>query len=145
MVQKEPSVQKKHPKQLHQVSHNPLDSTSPLVKKGKQREVPKAKKPTPLKRVRITEIWDLEQAVLLFLKHFTFICLFPFMLQIILKEREERKQNRLLEEQGSVPRAEESRVSSNPREDLLETAVSQEDPQGLIGADRQMLGNFQGN
>lgn len=31
--------------------HNPLDSTSPMMKKGKQREVPKAKKPTPLKKV----------------------------------------------------------------------------------------------
>lgn len=31
--------------------HNPLDSSAPLVKKGKQREVPKAKKPTPLKKV----------------------------------------------------------------------------------------------
>lgn len=32
--------------------HNPLDSSAPLVKKGKQREVPKAKKPTSLKKVR---------------------------------------------------------------------------------------------
>lgn len=31
--------------------HNPLDSSAPLVKKGKQREVPKAKKPTSLKKV----------------------------------------------------------------------------------------------
>uniref|UniRef100_A0A4X2KSG5 SECIS binding protein 2 n=1 Tax=Vombatus ursinus TaxID=29139 RepID=A0A4X2KSG5_VOMUR len=31
--------------------HNPLDSSSPLIKKGKQREVPKAKKPTSLKKV----------------------------------------------------------------------------------------------
>ncbi|XP_040093719.1 selenocysteine insertion sequence-binding protein 2 isoform X4 [Oryx dammah] len=46
--------------------HNPLDSTSPMTKKGKQREVPKAKKPTPLKK-------------------------------IILKERQERKQQRLQE------------------------------------------------
>ncbi|XP_043726445.1 selenocysteine insertion sequence-binding protein 2 isoform X9 [Cervus elaphus] len=46
--------------------HNPLDSTSPMMKKGKQREVPKAKKPTPLKK-------------------------------IILKERQERKQQRLQE------------------------------------------------
>ncbi|XP_026858723.2 selenocysteine insertion sequence-binding protein 2 isoform X1 [Electrophorus electricus] len=67
VVHKDPSVQKKHPWQQERVAHNPLDSTCPLVKKGKQREVPKAKKPTPLKR-------------------------------IILKEREERKQNRLLEE-----------------------------------------------
>ncbi|XP_037706914.1 selenocysteine insertion sequence-binding protein 2 isoform X2 [Choloepus didactylus] len=53
---------------LNQVKtpHNPLDSSAPLVKKGKQREVPKAKKPTSLKK-------------------------------IILKEREERKQQRLQE------------------------------------------------
>ncbi|XP_045418313.1 selenocysteine insertion sequence-binding protein 2 isoform X2 [Lemur catta] len=44
--------------------HNPLDSSAPLMKKGKQREVPKAKKPTSLKK-------------------------------IILKERQERKQQRL--------------------------------------------------
>lgn len=46
--------------------HNPLDSSAPLMKKGKQREVPRAKKPTSLKK-------------------------------IILKEREERKQQRLQE------------------------------------------------
>ncbi|XP_045145351.1 selenocysteine insertion sequence-binding protein 2 isoform X2 [Echinops telfairi] len=39
---------------LHQVQtpHNPLDSSAPLRKKGKQREVPKAKKPTSLKKER---------------------------------------------------------------------------------------------
>ncbi|KAJ8415581.1 hypothetical protein AAFF_G00425610 [Aldrovandia affinis] len=103
VVHKDPSAQKKHPKLLDKVAHNPLDSTSPLVKKGKQREVPKAKKPTPLKR-------------------------------IILKEREERKQNRLLEEQGLVPPAEDSGPADNPTEDLQEAAVSEED---LTGADRQ--------
>uniref|UniRef100_W5N1D0 SECIS binding protein 2 n=1 Tax=Lepisosteus oculatus TaxID=7918 RepID=W5N1D0_LEPOC len=72
VVHKDPSTQKKHPRQLEKVAHNPLDSTSPLVKKGKQREVPKPKKPTPLKK-------------------------------IILKEREERKQRRLLEERGLIP------------------------------------------
>ncbi|XP_066460154.1 selenocysteine insertion sequence-binding protein 2 isoform X2 [Eleutherodactylus coqui] len=35
--------------------HNPLDSSSPLVKKGKQREVPKAKKPTSLKKIILKE------------------------------------------------------------------------------------------
>lgn len=49
-MQKQPSVQKKLPWQQDRIAHNPLDSTSPLVKKGKQREVPKAKKPTPLKK-----------------------------------------------------------------------------------------------
>ncbi|XP_062985511.1 selenocysteine insertion sequence-binding protein 2 isoform X2 [Elgaria multicarinata webbii] len=52
--------------------HNPLDSSAPLVKKGKQREVPKAKKPTSLKK-------------------------------IILKEREQRKQQHLLE-QMAIPK-----------------------------------------
>ncbi|XP_068422756.1 selenocysteine insertion sequence-binding protein 2 isoform X2 [Clinocottus analis] len=74
-VQKQPLVQKKLPWQQDKIAHNPLDSTSPLVKKGKQREVPKAKKPTPLKKV-------------------------------ILKEREERKQKRLLDERGLLPECE---------------------------------------
>ena len=51
VVQKQASVQKKPSWQQGQVAHNPLDSTCPMVKKGKQREVPKAKKPTPLKKV----------------------------------------------------------------------------------------------
>ncbi|NXU35556.1 SEBP2 protein, partial [Drymodes brunneopygia] len=56
--------------------HNPLDSSAPLVKKGKQREVPKAKRPTPLKK-------------------------------IILKEREQRKQQHLLE-QKAAPKGEDN-------------------------------------
>lgn len=88
MVPKNPLVQKKHPRQLEKVAHNPLDSTSPLVKKGKQREVPKAKKPSPLKK-------------------------------IILKEREERKQYRLLEEQGLNP-ATEITVSNVQNEEPFE-------------------------
>ncbi|XP_015230915.1 PREDICTED: selenocysteine insertion sequence-binding protein 2 [Cyprinodon variegatus] len=72
VVQKQTTAVKKSPWQQDKIAHNPLDSTSPLVKKGKQREVPKAKKPTPLKKV-------------------------------ILKEREERKQRRLLEERGLLP------------------------------------------
>ncbi|XP_034265924.1 selenocysteine insertion sequence-binding protein 2 isoform X1 [Pantherophis guttatus] len=60
-----PSIQKNTP-------HNPLDSSSPLVKKGKQREVPKPKKPTSLKK-------------------------------IILKEREQRKQQHILE-QMAIPK-----------------------------------------
>ncbi|VTJ67637.1 Hypothetical predicted protein [Marmota monax] len=35
--------------------HNPLDSSAPLMKKGKQREVPKAKKPTSLKKIILKE------------------------------------------------------------------------------------------
>ncbi|XP_026633894.1 selenocysteine insertion sequence-binding protein 2 isoform X5 [Microtus ochrogaster] len=51
--------------------HNPLDSSAPLMKKGKQREIPKAKKPTSLKK-------------------------------IILKERQERLQQRLQESAVSL-------------------------------------------
>lgn len=92
VVHKETSVQKKQWQQ-EKTPHNPLDSTCPLVKKGKQREVPKAKKPTPLKRV-------------------------------ILREREERKQNRLLEERDparvSIEAAEkETSNSENPSETSL--------------------------
>ncbi|XP_011477053.1 selenocysteine insertion sequence-binding protein 2 isoform X3 [Oryzias latipes] len=76
VVHKQALAQKKPPWQQEKVAHNPLDSTCPLVKKGKQREVPKAKKPTPLKKV-------------------------------ILKEREERKQKRLLEERGLLPENEQ--------------------------------------
>ncbi|XP_026178033.1 selenocysteine insertion sequence-binding protein 2 [Mastacembelus armatus] len=54
IVSKQPVIQKK-PWQQDKIAHNPLDSTSPLVKKGKQREVPKAKKPTPLKKVILKE------------------------------------------------------------------------------------------
>ncbi|XP_059403616.1 selenocysteine insertion sequence-binding protein 2-like isoform X3 [Carassius carassius] len=91
-VHKEPSVQKKQWQQ-EKTPHNPLDSTCPLVKKGKQREVPKAKKPTPLKRV-------------------------------ILREREERKQNRLLEERDPARVAteageNETSNSENPSETSL--------------------------
>ena len=49
---KQTLVQKKGAWQQDKFAHNPLDSTSPMMKKGKQREVPKAKKPTQLKRVR---------------------------------------------------------------------------------------------
>lgn len=31
--------------------HNPLDSTAPRVKRGKEREIPKVKRPTALKKV----------------------------------------------------------------------------------------------
>ncbi|XP_067839328.1 selenocysteine insertion sequence-binding protein 2-like isoform X2 [Heptranchias perlo] len=74
LVPKEPTTSKRQPQSSSQekVPHNPLDSSAPLVKRGKQREVPKAKKPTSLKK-------------------------------IILKEREERKQRRLLEEKGLIP------------------------------------------
>lgn len=50
VAQKQPSAQKKPLRTQDKMAHNPLDSTSPLVKKGKQREVPKLKKPTALKK-----------------------------------------------------------------------------------------------
>ncbi|XP_061481923.1 selenocysteine insertion sequence-binding protein 2 isoform X2 [Rhineura floridana] len=73
LLSKESMIVTKSP-QLNQgkTPHNPLDSSAPLVKKGKQREVPKAKKPTSLKK-------------------------------IILKEREQRKQQHLLE-QTAIPK-----------------------------------------
>lgn len=91
-------VQKKLPWQQDKIAHNPLDSTSPLVKKGKQREIPKAKKPTPLKK-------------------------------IILKEREERKQNRLLEERGLVPSKEKSTPASIATEVPYEKAEVEQEQQ----------------
>ncbi|XP_036788993.2 selenocysteine insertion sequence-binding protein 2 isoform X6 [Manis pentadactyla] len=41
--------------------HNPLDSSAPLVKKGKQREVPKTKKPTSLKKIILKERQERKQ------------------------------------------------------------------------------------
>ncbi|XP_033829077.2 selenocysteine insertion sequence-binding protein 2-like isoform X2 [Periophthalmus magnuspinnatus] len=92
VVPKQPPVQKK-PVIQGKIAHNPLDSTSPLVKKGKQREVPKAKKPTALKKV-------------------------------ILKEREERKQRRLLEERGELPESES--VHAEAEEEDCETSAADE-------------------
>ncbi|XP_019731729.1 selenocysteine insertion sequence-binding protein 2 isoform X3 [Hippocampus comes] len=85
VIHKQPAPQKRTPRQQDKIAHNPLDSTSPLVKKGKQREVPKAKKPTALKKV-------------------------------ILKEREERKQRRLLEETAVTPQH-DSTVDAHAAED----------------------------
>uniref|UniRef100_A0A671UHG9 SECIS binding protein 2 n=1 Tax=Sparus aurata TaxID=8175 RepID=A0A671UHG9_SPAAU len=65
VVQKQQLVQKKLPWQQDKIAHNPLDSTSPLVKKGKQREVPKAKKPTRLKKVILKEREERKQRRLL--------------------------------------------------------------------------------
>ncbi|XP_031161856.1 selenocysteine insertion sequence-binding protein 2 isoform X1 [Sander lucioperca] len=65
VVQKQPLFQKKLSRQQDKIAHNPLDSTSPLVKKGKQREVPKAKKPTPLKKVILKEREERKQRRLL--------------------------------------------------------------------------------
>ncbi|XP_030910250.2 selenocysteine insertion sequence-binding protein 2 isoform X1 [Melopsittacus undulatus] len=76
LLSKEPTTAtKSHRSNQGKMPHNPLDSSAPLVKKGKQREVPKAKRPTPLKK-------------------------------IILKEREQRKQQHLLV-QRAVPKDED--------------------------------------
>ncbi|XP_023600335.1 selenocysteine insertion sequence-binding protein 2 isoform X16 [Myotis lucifugus] len=74
--------------------HNPLDSSAPLMKKGKQREVPRAKKPTSLKK-------------------------------IILKEREERKQQRLQENAVSPALAGDDVQDVESGDDL---ALEQEEP-----------------
>ncbi|XP_009976766.1 PREDICTED: selenocysteine insertion sequence-binding protein 2 [Tauraco erythrolophus] len=81
LLSKEPATAtKSHRLNQGKMPHNPLDSSAPLVKKGKQREVPKAKRPTPLKK-------------------------------IILKEREQRKQQHLLE-QTAVPKDENNTCQS---------------------------------
>ncbi|XP_014803111.1 PREDICTED: selenocysteine insertion sequence-binding protein 2 isoform X2 [Calidris pugnax] len=77
LLSKEPATAtKSHRINQGKMPHNPLDSSAPLIKKGKQREVPKAKRPTRLKK-------------------------------IILKEREQRKQQHLLE-QTTVPKDEDN-------------------------------------
>ncbi|XP_069034395.1 selenocysteine insertion sequence-binding protein 2 isoform X1 [Embiotoca jacksoni] len=102
--QKQPALQKKPPWQQDKIAHNPLDSTSPLVKKGKQREVPKAKKPTPLKKV-------------------------------ILKEREERKQRRLLEERGLLPEDESTLANEATEEEEQGDADADADVDADVDAD----------
>ncbi|CAI9539819.1 unnamed protein product, partial [Staurois parvus] len=56
VLSREPNNTPKNPQAKQgQAPHNPLDSSAPLVKKGKQREVPKAKKPTSLKKIILKE------------------------------------------------------------------------------------------
>ncbi|XP_076006941.1 selenocysteine insertion sequence-binding protein 2-like [Genypterus blacodes] len=98
--------QKKPPWQQDKIAHNPLDSTSPLVKKGKQREVPKAKKPTPLKKV-------------------------------ILKEREERKHRRLLEERGLLPENESEPANEPGEEEECDTAATDDVTSPIDGLEDQ--------
>ncbi|XP_061836375.1 selenocysteine insertion sequence-binding protein 2 [Nerophis lumbriciformis] len=93
---KQAAPPKKAPWEQDKIAHNPLDSTSPLVKKGKQREVPRAKKPTALKKV-------------------------------ILKEREERKQRRLLEESGLLPENETTVMQDIAEEEQCDTSLKEED------------------
>lgn len=39
--------------QPYSAPHNTLDSTAPRIKRGKEREIPKVKRPTALKKVMI--------------------------------------------------------------------------------------------
>ncbi|XP_075455986.1 selenocysteine insertion sequence-binding protein 2 isoform X2 [Ascaphus truei] len=97
MLTREPVTVTKHQQSKQEKApHNPLDSSAPLVKKGKQREVPKAKKPTSLKK-------------------------------IILKEREQRKQQQSSVAQEAIPPSEdivpdEAEVSAEIQE------MSEDDP-----------------
>nr|XP_046248714.1 selenocysteine insertion sequence-binding protein 2-like isoform X2 [Scatophagus argus] len=49
-----PSTLKGH-QQPHSAPHNSLDSTAPRVKRGKEREIPKVKRPTALKKIILKE------------------------------------------------------------------------------------------
>ncbi|KAM6226368.1 selenocysteine insertion sequence-binding protein 2 isoform 3-T3 [Spheniscus humboldti] len=99
LLSKEPATAtKSHRLNQGKMPHNPLDSSAPLVKKGKQREVPKAKRPTPLKK-------------------------------IILKEREQRKQQHLLE-QTAVPKDEDNICQS--AENIAEDEMLLQDSQAAV-------------
>ncbi|XP_042643781.1 selenocysteine insertion sequence-binding protein 2 isoform X3 [Tyto alba] len=99
LLSKEPATAtKSHRLNQGKMPHNPLDSSAPLVKKGKQREVPKAKRPTPLKK-------------------------------IILKEREQRKQQHLLE-QTAVTKGEDN--ICQPAENTTETETLLQDSQTAV-------------
>ncbi|NWS60760.1 SEBP2 protein, partial [Chunga burmeisteri] len=99
LLSKEPATAtKSHRLNQGKMPHNPLDSSAPLVKKGKQREVPKAKRPTPLKK-------------------------------IILKEREQRKQQHLLE-QRAVPKDEDNICLS--AENITEDEALPQDSQAAV-------------
>ncbi|XP_032371393.1 selenocysteine insertion sequence-binding protein 2 isoform X1 [Etheostoma spectabile] len=113
VVQKQPLSQKKLSRQQDKIAHNPLDSTSPLVKKGKQREVPKAKKPTPLKKV-------------------------------ILKEREERKQRRLLEERGLLPENDFQPADDAAEEEQCDTNATASDEVGSPSEEPDDQSDFNG-
>ncbi|XP_065519509.1 selenocysteine insertion sequence-binding protein 2 isoform X3 [Lathamus discolor] len=99
LLSKEPTTAtKSHRSNQGKMPHNPLDSSAPLVKKGKQREVPKAKRPTPLKK-------------------------------IILKEREQRKQQHLLV-QTAVPKDEDNTCKS--AENIIEDGTLPPDGQAAV-------------
>ncbi|NWS45479.1 SEBP2 protein, partial [Probosciger aterrimus] len=99
LLSKEPTTAtKSHRSNQGKMPHNPLDSSAPLVKKGKQREVPKAKRPTPLKK-------------------------------IILKEREQRKQQHL-SVQTAVPKDEDNICKS--AENIIEDEMLPPDGQAAV-------------
>uniref|UniRef100_A0AAX7USQ8 Ribosomal protein eL8/eL30/eS12/Gadd45 domain-containing protein n=1 Tax=Astatotilapia calliptera TaxID=8154 RepID=A0AAX7USQ8_ASTCA len=49
-----PSMLRGH-QQSHSTPQNPLDSTAPRIKRGKEREIPKVKRPTALKKIILKE------------------------------------------------------------------------------------------
>ncbi|NXO01121.1 SEBP2 protein, partial [Rhinopomastus cyanomelas] len=111
LLSKEPATAtKSHRLNQGKMPHNPLDSSAPLVKKGKQREVPKAKRPTPLKK-------------------------------IILKEREQRKQQHLLE-QRAVPNVEDN-VCQTAKNNIEEETLLQDDQAAVVKAAEGILENTQ--
>ncbi|MEQ2224239.1 hypothetical protein ILYODFUR_005455 [Ilyodon furcidens] len=129
VVQKQSLALKKPSWQQDKIAHNPLDSTSPLVKKGKQREVPKAKKPTPLKKGKSARQRRAQKKV--DLKSDDASSGTPN--SVILKEREERKQRRLLEERGLLPENESELANdaSEGQNDLIDTEEIQSFTQGF--------------
>ncbi|NXB85134.1 SEBP2 protein, partial [Vidua chalybeata] len=99
LLSKDPATAtRSHRLKQGKMPHNPLDSSAPLVKKGKQREVPKAKRPTPLKK-------------------------------IILKEREQRKQQHLLE-QKAAPKDEDNICQTEGN--VTENATLLQDSQAAV-------------
>nr|XP_021386093.1 selenocysteine insertion sequence-binding protein 2 isoform X3 [Lonchura striata domestica] len=99
LLSKDPATaMRSHRLNQGKMPHNPLDSSAPLVKKGKQREVPKAKRPTPLKK-------------------------------IILKEREQRKQQHLLE-QKAAPKDEDNICQTEGN--VTENATLLQDSQAAV-------------
>ncbi|NXP77196.1 SEBP2 protein, partial [Ramphastos sulfuratus] len=101
LLSKEPATAtKSHRLNQGKMPHNPLDSSAPLVKKGKQREVPKAKRPTPLKK-------------------------------IILKEREQRKQQHLLEQ---MPLLKNGDTTCHSAENITEAETLEQGSQAAVPA-----------
>lgn len=93
---------------------------------------PKAKKPTPLKKARsLTQPGiKMMHTGYSFLKFIIFILL---DLQVILKEREERKQKRLLEERGVLPEN-ESKLADVAEEEQNDAELSAAAGQSRLAA-----------